>query len=196
MATPAPEQGPPQPGYTTQTDPTLQNTPGSASSAASTAAPAPPQTISQGGHDYEWVPPQFDDIGTQLPGTGYWKEIGVTAKDTAGGSGAQPRNDALTAAQAALSGFLQAQSLADARKLAAMNQFQQLGKWAVPANAQYAPNFEPGGLASTAEAVAGQDKYNAPELQTARVNPGDTAGTVPPEVMQMIAAIKSAGGSA
>lgn len=170
---------------------------------------APSQTYGQEYTTYTPPPPGADTSQTrerQLPSgkyitevfddtTGSWVPVGNPyegVKDSAGGAG---RNDALSAAQAALSGFLQAQSLADARKLAAMEQFQKLGQWAVPQGAQFAPNFEPGGLANTAYAVAGMPRYTPPPLQTAQVNPGDTKGEVPPEVMQMIGAIRSAGGA-
>jgi len=118
-------------------------------------------------------------------------ETSYADKDaSAGGAG---RNDALSAAQAALTGFLQAQSLADARKMSAMDNLQKLGQWAVPQGAKFAPNFEPGGLANTAYAVAGMKKFMPPPLQTRQVNPNDVAGEIPPEVRQMLGAIKSAG---
>lgn len=110
------------------------------------------------------------------------------------GSGSGHSNDALVAAQAALSGFLQAQTLADARKSAAMDQFQKLSQWAVPDDAKYAPNFEPGGLANEAAAVAGMQKFMPPRLQTAKINAGSiqNPGQVPKEILDMIGAVRGA----
>lgn len=131
--------------------------------------------------------------------TGTWLSVGDSpvkrSKAEGESGGGAGRNDALTAAQAALAGFLQAQTLADARKLAAMENMQKLGQWAVPDGAQHAPNFEPGGLANTAYAVAGMKNFTPPPLQTRRVNPNDVAGDIPPEIRQMIGAVRAAGGA-
>jgi hypothetical protein len=153
-----------------------------------------PQTMVQDGQVFQWIP-AVDPITGEILETGSWERI-ATAKDPSdAGGGGQPRNDALTAAQAALAGFLQAQTLADARKLAAMENMQKLGQWAVPDGAQHAPNFEPGGLANTAYAVAGMKNFTPPPLQTRRVNPNDVAGDIPPEIRQMIGAVRAAGGA-
>lgn len=152
-----------------------------------------PDIIEKGGQVFQWIA-AVDPITGEILDTGSWERI-ATAKDPSSGSGGQPRNDALTAAQAALAGFLQAQTLADARKLAAMENMQKLGQWAVPNGAQHAPNFEPGGLANTAYAVAGMKNFTPPPLQTKRVNPNDVAGDIPPEIRQMIGAVRAAGGA-
>lgn len=116
-------------------------------------------------------------------------------KEVKGAAGAgEGRNDALSAASAALSAFLQAQSLADARKMAAMENFQKLSKFALPAGAQFAPGYEPGGLAQTLAARQGLAEYTPPAITPREVNPGDVAGEIPPEVRAMIGRVQAAGG--
>lgn len=148
-----------------------------------------PMTFVENGYVFQKVP-RLDFFGKVIPGEFDVERVGP-AKEGSSGSG---RNDALSSAQAALSGFLQAQSLADARKMSAMENFFKLSQFAVPEGAQFAPGSEPGGLASTAHAVAGQKKYTPIPLQTRRMNPNDVAGEIPPEIRQMIGAVRSAGG--
>lgn len=135
--------------------------------------------------------PDLDEVGNP---TGTFTQTRVAAAP--GSSSGGHSNDALVAAQAALSGFLQAQTLADARKSAAMEQFQKLAQWAVPDGAKYAPNFEPGGLANEAAAVAGMQKFMPPKLQTAKINAGtiQNPGQVPQEILDMIGAVRGAAG--
>lgn len=153
-------------------------------SAASSSSESGPQTIVKDGFVFQFVP---DPLGLS---EGSWERVGV-APDSATGAG---RNDALSAAQAALSGFLQAQSLADARKLAAMENFMKLSKFALPEGAQFAPGYEPGGLAHTLAARQGLSEYHPPAVTPRQVNPGDVAGDIPPEIRQMIGAVRAAGG--
>lgn len=139
---------------------------------------------SQGGYLWQFVP---DPLGLTQ---GQWTRVGLDPanKTTGAGSG-------VTAAHDALMAFLQAQSLADARKLAAMDEFQKLGKFALPAGAKNFPGYEPGGMAQTLAARQGLSQYTPPPLTTQTVNPGEAKlGDVPPEVMQMIQGLAAKGG--
>jgi hypothetical protein len=111
-----------------------------------------------------------------------------------GGGGSQP-NYALQAAQAALQGFLSAQTLADARKAQAMENFQNLAKYAVAPGTEYLPGYEPGGLAHLVAAKLGLSEYHPPRLPTREISPADVAGEVPPEIMGFINRVLSAGGA-
>jgi len=79
--------------------------------------------------------------------------------------------------------------------MAAMENFQSLSKFALPAGAQFAPGYEPGGLANTLAARQGMKSYTPPAITPRTVNPGDVAGEIPPEIRQMLGAIRSAGGA-
>lgn len=164
---------------------TLDADPRTARPAATSGDSEGPRTKVVDGYVFQFVP---DPLGLT---DGSWERVGVAKEGGAGGAG---RNDALSAAQAALSGFLQAQSLADARKLAAMENFMKLSKFALPPGATHAPGYEPGGLAQTLAARQGIAEYRPPAITPTQVNPGDVAGDIPPEIRQMIGAVRAAGG--
>ena len=96
-------------------------------------------------------------------------------------------NDALAAASQAIQSFLTGQSLADARKLSAAEQFQSMAAWALPAGS-LPGGFEEGGPMQQLAALQGRPTYTAPSRETRRVNPSALieAGQVPDEVMQFI----------
>ena len=93
-----------------------------------------------------------------------------------------------------LSSFLQAQSLADARKLAATQEFQKMAQFSVPAGTNVMPGWEEGGPMQALAAVRGRPEYQARGVQTQHVDPSqiNQAGAVPPEVAAMIAQLQGA----
>jgi|FLYL01.1.fsa_nt_gi hypothetical protein len=152
-----------------------------------------PQLKVVGNYTFMWNPGDPNDP-LNPPG---WVLIGPARATPVGAEGGGTgRNDALDAAQAALSSFLQAQSLADARKAAAIETFMNLAKYAVPPGTQYAPGYEPGGLAHQLAASLGLEEYHVPPMQTRTISPEVLMqpGQIPPEVMQMIGDVRRAGG--
>ena len=143
-----------------------------------------PDTFSQDGWDW-----YIDDFGEPQP-------LGRTETDGAdGGRGTsssssttgQYVNDALTAAAQAIQSFLSGQSLADARKLGAAEQFQNMAAWALPAG-ELPGGFQEGGPMQQLAAMSGRKNYMAPSRASRRVDPGalEHPGQVPPEIMQFI----------
>lgn len=108
-----------------------------------------------------------------------------------GGSGV---NNHLTAAMDALNGFLSAQSQADARRLAAFDQMQKLGAFALPPGMKTAPGYEAGGPAHAFAAQIGLPNYTPPPITPVHVDPASLAQApqVPPEVMAMINSVRGA----
>lgn len=146
----------------------------------------------ENGWDFHYVP-ILDELDGSTIG---WKKEDLGRHDnTGGGSGSGSSsswsgtyvNDALSAASGAIQAFLTGQSLADARKLGAAEQFQQMAGWALP-EGEVPYGWEEGGIAHQAAAAAGQKTYSPPKLGSVRVNPADliNAGQVPDEVMQFI----------
>ena len=132
--------------------------------------------------------------------TGEWTVVGdAPTDDAAGGAGrgtsqssgssfsGQYVNDALTAAGQAIQAFLSGQSLADARKLAAAEQFQSMAAWALPGG-NLPGGFEEGGAMQQLAAMAGRPTYTAPSRDFRTVNPGalEHPGQVSPGVMDFI----------
>ena len=131
--------------------------------------------------------------------TGEWIVVGNAPKDDAAGAGrgtsqssgssfsGQYVNDALTAAGQAIQAFLSGQSLADARKLAAAEQFQSMAAWALPGG-ELPGGFEEGGAMQQLAAMAGRPTYTAPSRDFRTVNPGalEHPGQVSPGVMDFI----------
>ena len=117
-------------------------------------------------------------------------------KDAAGGEGAASAAASrhLQAVTSALSSFLQAQSLADARKMAASEQFAKMAQFAVPEGTTVTPGYEENGPMQALAAIRGRKQFNARPLVTQRVNPSQLAeaGQVPPEVLAMIKQVKGA----
>lgn len=115
-----------------------------------------------------------------------------------GGGGASSADAAasrrLSAMTSALSSFLQAQSLADARKLAASEQFQKMAAFAVPEGTTIMPGWEQGGPMHRLAAVRGYKTFTPRPVQTQRVDPSKLAeaGVIPPEVMEMINQVRGA----
>ena len=179
-----------QPGSSASAD-TLGNSPSSSEPSAPPTAGGP-ETTTQNGWVWQKVPIYGGLFKDEI--IGYeWSPIG---KDTTTGGAGEGRNDRLTAATAALSGYLQAASLADARRMEAFDQFKQISEFALPAGATTAPGFEPGGAAHAFASSIGLPQYTPPPIQTAQVNPSALAqqAQIPPEVAQMLAAISAAGG--
>jgi hypothetical protein len=117
-------------------------------------------------------------------------------KDAAGGEGAASAAATrhLSAMTSALSSFLQAQSLADARKMAASEQFAKMAQFAVPEGTTVTPGYEENGPMQALAAIRGRKQFNARPLVTQHVNPAQLAeaGQVPPEVLAMINQVKGA----
>jgi len=136
----------------------------------------------------------FQQITDPLTGEQQWVDLGVAPKDGAG-SGSY-NNPAMQASIAALSGFLQAQSLADARRMAASEQFERMGAFALPKGSKTAPGYEQGGAGQQLAAMQGRKTYTPPPIQTQTVNPAQLQqpGAVPPEIMEMINAIIGSAG--
>ena len=145
--------------------------------------PPKPDIPAASGREWTIVP---DGIGGYV-----WDQV-LSKEDGAGAGG----NDRLQASIAALSGFLQAQTLADARRMAAAEEFQKMGAFALPKGSKTAPGYERGGAAQQLAAMQGRTIYRPPPIQTQPVNPAalEQPGQVPPEVMAMINAITGAGG--
>jgi hypothetical protein len=120
-----------------------------------------------------------------------WEKVGP-AKDADSAAGGA--NHALQAATAGLSAYLQAQSLADARKLSASQEFQKMAQFALPDGTTVMPGWEEGGPMQELAATRGRKNFQARGVQTQRVNPSQLqeAGQVPPEVMAMIGQIRGA----
>src|SRR3990167_7477436 len=98
-----------------------------------------PSTVTQDGWVWQKVPIYGGLFKDEI--IGYeWSPIGK-ADDGSGGAG---RNDKLTAAMGALTGYLQASAQADARRMEAFDQFKQLSDFALPAGATTAPGYGPG----------------------------------------------------
>lgn len=172
------------------TDPILRRAPATSDEPVTAGPRNNGDPYSVGGYDFIDVA-IYNEFGDPI---GYAKErLGRT--ETAGGGSGQYVNDALTAASQAISGFLQGQSLADARKLGAAEQFQNLAMWALPAGS--APGgFQRGGPMHQLAARKGRATYQAPPTETRRVDPAalEQPGQVSPEIMQFIDRILSAGG--
>ncbi len=102
-------------------------------------------------------------------------------------------NDALTAASQAISAFLTGQSLSDARKLSAAEQFQKQAAFALPAGT-LPPGFGEGEAMHQLAARKGR-AYTPPPMQSRQVNPAglEQAGQVPPEIMSFIDQMLDAG---
>ncbi len=153
------------------------------------------KVFSEGGWDHVW------EEGL-VPGSRTLKTLGRTEDRTGGGGSGSSWsgtyvNDALTAASMAIQSFLSGQSLADARKLSAAEQFQKMAAFALPAGSTTAPGFERGGAAQHLAALQGRPTYTPPPIQTQRVNPSALieAGQVPQEIMDFIQTIIGAGDS-
>ena len=124
-----------------------------------------------------------------------WTKVGPALDDDGpgGGRGSSSAwsgtyvNDALTAAGQAIQSFLTGQSLGDARKLAAAEQFQSMAQWALPPGVQ-PPGFEEGGAMQQLAALAGREFYTPPPNERRTVDPAalEQAAQVPPEIMDFI----------
>jgi hypothetical protein len=124
-----------------------------------------------------------------------WTFVG-RADDGSSGAGARGsyQNPALEAAQAALSGFLQAQATADARKLSATQLFESLAPYAInPSQVMQGgqwvpPGFERGGPAQQVAAMQGRGQYTPPVMTAERISPGamNAPAPVPADVMGLI----------
>lgn len=147
------------------------------------------QTWGPTGEADEWGDPVF----------GWVDQGSYFGKDGAGGSGESAAiaaaNRRLQAMTSALGSFLQAQSLADARKMAANEMFTKMAAFAVPEGTTVMPGWEEGGPMQSLAAVRGRKEFKARPVQTQRVNPAQLAeaGQIPPEVMAMIEQVKGAG---
>lgn len=117
-------------------------------------------------------------------------------KDAAGGDSAanQAANRHLQAATSALSSYLQAQTLADARKQAASDTFQKMAAFAVAPGTTIMPGWEQGGPMQALAAIRGRKSFTPRALQTAHVNPADlqNPGQIPPEIAAMIDNVRGA----
>ena len=141
------------------------------------------------GWDYQYVE------GDPAMGiAGHWERIGETGSGSGGSGGGSSSswsgtyvNDALTAASQAISSFLSGQSLADARKLAAAEQFQSMAQWALPPGVQ-PPGWGEGEARHQMAALQGRTSYTPPPNERRTVNPADliNAGQVPADLMQFI----------
>jgi len=155
-----------------------------------------PTSTGKGGHDgvysdsgYDFLDiPIYDEFTGEL--ISYDPQL---LGRTSGGSGSGV-NDALTAASQAISAFLTGQSLADARKLGAAEQFQNLAAFALP-EGTLPPGFEKGGAMHQLAARKGRN-YTPPPMQYRTVNPAalEQPGQVSPEIMGFIDQILGAGG--
>lgn len=130
-------------------------------------------------------------IGSDILGN---ETLAGSYADPAAAAAASGTNDHLTAAIDSLNSFLQAQSLADARRLNAFQTWQNLAQYALPKGATTAPGYEVGGPANAFAAQIGLKQYSPPPVTPAHVDPSQLGAPapVPPEVMQMIGAIKGA----
>lgn len=184
-----------------ETPKTANNTLGLPTSGPSGGSPSGggPDITSAGGWTWQKVP--IYAFGGKTPGfpgdkiVGYeWNPVG---KDSAAGGGSG-RNDALTAANDALNGYLTASQLAEARRTDAFDQFQKIAQFALPEGATTAPGFEAGGPANAASALLGLPNYTPPPIQTTPMNPQTlaTAPQIDPQIQAMLAAISGAGGNA
>lgn len=136
----------------------------------------------------EWGEPTY---GWTNEGS-YFGKGGADSGESAANAAANRRLQAMTSA---LGSFLQAQSLADARKMAASEQFQKMAAFAVPKGTTVMPGWEEGGPMQALAAVRGRPQFQARGVQTQHVNPAQLAeaGQVPAEVLAMINQVKGAG---
>ena len=155
------------------------------------------------------VPGVFSDGGFSFfrDRDGFVTDLGLTPTPDGPGAGrgtsqssgssfsGQYVNDALTAAGQAIQAFLSGQSSADARKLAAAEQFQSMAAWALPAG-ELPGGFQEGGAMQQLAAKSGRKNYMAPSRASRFVDPGALAhpGQVPSEVMDFINQLLGAAG--
>lgn len=155
------------------------------------------------------VPGVFADGGFSFfrDADGFVTPLGETPTGDDGGSGRGTSqssgsswsgtyvNDALTAAGMAIQAFLSGQSAADARKLAAAEQFQSMAAWALPAG-ELPGGFQEGGAMQQLAARKGRANYMAPSRDSRFVNPGalEHPGQVSGEVMDFIDQLIGAAG--
>lgn len=134
----------------------------------------------------KWIP--VEEVADDGSGSG-----GTSSQSSGSSWSGQYVNDALNAAGTAIQAFLSGQSAADARKLAASEQFQSLAKWALPAG-ELPGGFQEGGAMQQLSARKGRKNYMAPSRDSRRVNPGNLEhpGQVPADVMAFIEALLGA----
>lgn len=125
--------------------------------------------------------------------TGYhWERVATAPSASAAGS----HNYQLDAAQAALNGYLQAQSLADARQLSAFQEMEKVAQFALPPGSTAFPGYEEGGPAHQFASMIGAKQYTTPPVTNIPVNPSALAqpAAIPQNILDMISGIIGAGG--
>lgn len=135
-----------------------------------------------------------DPLTGQVTNLGSYNDNGSTGSGSGSGSSF---NDQLDAAKAAVSAYLQGQSLADARRLSAFQEMQKVAQFALPANATQFPGFEQGGPAHALAAQMGMGEFTPPALTKIQMNPSALAGPPPtdPGVSGFINQILGAAGA-
>jgi len=121
--------------------------------------------------------PLYNDFGEILGYT--WSEVGPAPEGAGGAGGGSSFNDALQAAQSALSGFLQSQSLADARRSNAFEQMQSVANFALPEGATSHPGYGKDGLAHSLAAQMGMPNFEPPPMTPVKMNPAKLAEESP-----------------
>jgi hypothetical protein len=139
---------------------------------------------------------------------GYWVEDPLTGertfqeidtyfpKDVSGGGGSS-YNDLLQAASSALTGFLQAQSLADARNINAAETAMKAAQFALPEGATDFPGYGPGGIAHALAAQLGLKQFAPPKPVPTRINPAKLSqpGDIGDAARSFIDRVLAAGGA-
>lgn len=166
-------------------------------------APPPPQpptstdptTIVKDGYVWQQVPAVDPLTGLVSKTKTTWKSVGVAPKSVTGAGSSF--NDQLDAAKAAVSDYLQASSLSDARKLNAFQEMQKIAQYALPAGATQFPGYEQGGLGHALAAQLGMKSFTPPPMTPIQMSPSalGTPGAIDPTAMSMIDRILGAAGA-
>lgn len=169
----------------------LSNPGGGAPAGSGDQAPAP------GDQGVRYLPgpyPNTTVVQTYTPGPdplnpsqgGSWTTKSIMTDPNRGG--ASGRNDALTAAQNAISDYLQASSLADSRRVQAFDQLGKMAQYALPPGAKNFPGEEPGGVRQAFSAAIGLPSYHPTPMTPIQVNPGALMNPAPidPTVQALI----------